>query len=51
VVGSGQGVSTDILEAGAHAYVRALSSAVRRRATLAATTEDGVGEPEVVRAP
>jgi hypothetical protein len=24
---------------------------VRRRATLAATTENGVGEPEVVRAP
>ena len=31
VVGSGQGVSTDILEAGARAYVRALSTAVRRR--------------------
>ena len=31
VVGSGQGVSTDILEAGARAYVRALSNAIRRR--------------------
>jgi len=31
VAGSGQGVSTDILEAGARAYVRALSNALRRR--------------------
>jgi 2-isopropylmalate synthase len=31
VVGAGQGVSTDILEAGARAYVRALSNASRRR--------------------
>jgi 2-isopropylmalate synthase len=31
VVGAGQGVSTDILEAGARAYIRALSNAVRRR--------------------
>jgi 2-isopropylmalate synthase len=31
VVGAGQGVSTDILDAGARAYVRALSNAVRRR--------------------
>ena len=30
VTGAGQGVSTDILEAGARAYVRALSNAVRR---------------------
>jgi 2-isopropylmalate synthase len=30
VVGAGQGVSTDILEAGARAYIRALSNAVRR---------------------
>src|SRR5690348_12477330 len=30
VTGSGQGVSTDILEAGARAYVRALSNAIRR---------------------
>jgi 2-isopropylmalate synthase len=33
VTGSGQGVSTDILEAAARAYVRALSNAIRRRAT------------------
>jgi 2-isopropylmalate synthase len=39
VVGSGQGVSTDILEAGGHAYVRALSNAIRRR-RLAAELED-----------
>jgi 2-isopropylmalate synthase len=31
VIGAGQGVSTDILEAGARAYVRALSNAIRRR--------------------
>ncbi len=29
--GSGQGVSTDIVDAAARAYVRALSNAVRRR--------------------
>jgi 2-isopropylmalate synthase len=48
VAGSGQGVSTDILEAAAQAYVRALSNAVRRRAIA-----DGNLEPprEVVRAP
>ncbi|HEY5188795.1 MAG TPA: 2-isopropylmalate synthase [Solirubrobacteraceae bacterium] len=49
--GSGQGVSTDILEAGASAYVRALSNAVRRQALLAAAQATGVPEPEVVRAP
>jgi 2-isopropylmalate synthase len=38
VSGSGQGVSTDILDAAAHAYVRALSNAVRR-AALAAESE------------
>jgi 2-isopropylmalate synthase len=35
VTGSGQGVSTDIQEAGASAYVRALSNAVRRHGILA----------------
>jgi len=35
VIGAGQGVSTDILEAGARAYVRALSNAIRRRAARA----------------
>ena len=47
ISGSGQGVSTDILEAGARAYVRALSNAVRRQGILAATAET----PEVVQAP
>ncbi|MFZ0040510.1 MAG: 2-isopropylmalate synthase [Solirubrobacteraceae bacterium] len=51
VTGSGQGVSTDILEAGARAYVRALSNAVRRQGILAEqeATPDAVREP--VRAP
>jgi 2-isopropylmalate synthase len=35
VSGSGQGVSTDILEAAGRAYVRALSNAVRRRSVAA----------------
>src|SRR5246500_3479425 len=35
VTGAGQGVSTDILEGGARAYVRALSNAVRRPGGLA----------------
>jgi 2-isopropylmalate synthase len=48
VSGSGQGVSTDILEAAAQAYVRALSNAVRRRAQRA---EPGAPERQVVRAP
>jgi 2-isopropylmalate synthase len=48
ISGSGQGVSTDILEAAAQAYVRALSTAVRRQAALADAPEP---EPEVVRAP
>jgi 2-isopropylmalate synthase len=34
VSGAGQGVSTDILEAAARAYIRALSNAVRRRGML-----------------
>jgi 2-isopropylmalate synthase len=53
VTGSGQGVSTDILEAGARAYVRALSNAIRRRgimaeaeaATAAATSGSPVQTP------
>jgi 2-isopropylmalate synthase len=49
--GSGQGVSTDILEAGASAYVRALSNAVRRQGLLEAAEQAGAPEPEVVRAP
>jgi 2-isopropylmalate synthase len=39
VVGAGQGVSTDILDAGARAYVRALSNAIRRSDVEAAETE------------
>ncbi len=39
VSGSGQGVSTDILEAGARAYVRALSNAIRRREITAEAEE------------
>ncbi len=45
--GSGQGVSTDILQAAAQAYVRALSNSVRRRALA----ESGAPEREFVRAP
>jgi 2-isopropylmalate synthase len=48
VSGAGQGVSTDILQAAAQAYVRALSHAVRRQGVLA---DGGAPEREVVRAP
>jgi 2-isopropylmalate synthase len=51
VTGSGQGVSTDILEAGANAYVRALSNAVRRHGVLAENAAVASEVPEVVRAP
>ena len=50
VTGAGQGVSTDILEAGARAYVRALSNAVRRHGCSPARGADAPA-PEVVRAP
>ena len=39
VTGSGQGVSTDILEAAGKAYVRALSNALRRRGVAAEAEE------------
>jgi 2-isopropylmalate synthase len=39
VTGSGQGVSTDIIEAAAKAYVRALSNAIRRRSITAEAEE------------
>jgi 2-isopropylmalate synthase len=39
VTGAGQGVSTDILEAAGRAYVRALSTALRRRQALAQAPE------------
>src|SRR3984885_12921315 len=51
VTGSGQSVSTDILEAGAHAYVRALSNAVRRHGVLAEAQDTAAPEAEVVQAP
>jgi len=44
---AGQGVSTDIIEAAAHAYVRALSNA-ERRVALAAEAAD---QPELTPAP
>ncbi len=52
VSGSGQGVSTDILEAGGLAYVRALSNAVRNR-SVAERAREGSSDPspELVRAP
>ncbi len=46
VTGSGQGVSTDILEAAGRAYVRALSNALRRT-QLAAEPEAAVAEASV----
>jgi 2-isopropylmalate synthase len=50
VVGAGQGVSTDILEAAGRAYVRALSNALRRRSALA-EAETAPAAPELIRAP
>ena len=52
VTGSGQGVSTDILEAAGRAYVRALSSAVRRDRVLGQSEAPSSAEPvEPVAAP
>jgi 2-isopropylmalate synthase len=51
VSGAGQAVSTDILEAAARAYVRALSNAVRRQGALAEAADAEALAPEVVRAP
>jgi len=47
VVGAGQGVSTDILEAGARAYIRALSNALRRqeREASEAAVQAALGTP------
>ncbi len=50
VSGSGQGVSTDILEAAGRAYVRALSNALRRR-RLAEAEAEVAPEAEAVTAP
>ena len=41
VTGAGQGISTDIIDAAARAYLRALSVAVAR-----SRAEDAVGLPE-----
>jgi 2-isopropylmalate synthase len=51
VTGSGQGVSTDILEAGARAYVRALSNAVARGRVNAVVLAETAAPPEIVRTP
>src|SRR3979409_1543838 len=45
VAGSGQGVSTDILEAAGRAYVRALSNALRRQRIQAETEAEAVPIP------
>jgi 2-isopropylmalate synthase len=51
VSGSGQGVSTDILEAAGHAYARALSNAVRRQSVAAEAEAATAGVTEPVSAP
>jgi 2-isopropylmalate synthase len=51
VTGSGQGVSTDILEAAARAYVRALSNAVRRRGIMAEAEAATAAAAEPMRTP
>ena len=51
VTGSGQGVSTDVLEAGARAYVRALSNAYRRRSIVDEAADALANEARAVRAP
>jgi 2-isopropylmalate synthase len=51
VSGSGQGVSTDILEAAGRAYVRALSNALRRRSIADQAEAALADEAKVVSAP
>ncbi|MEA2198033.1 MAG: 2-isopropylmalate synthase [Solirubrobacteraceae bacterium] len=51
VTGSGQGVSTDILEAAGRAYVRALSNAVRRRGVAAEAEAATAAEATAVGTP
>ena len=46
---SGQGVSTDIIEAAARAYVRALSNAVRK--TGETVVPEGVAAPQLEPTP
>ena len=47
----GQGVSTDIIEAAALAYVRALSNAERRVVAAAATAEEPAADPQLTPTP
>jgi 2-isopropylmalate synthase len=51
VTGAGQGVSTDILEAAGHAYVRALSNAVRRQGIAAEAEAAIASATQTVSAP
>jgi 2-isopropylmalate synthase len=51
ITGAGQGVSTDILEAAARAYVRALSNAVRRQGIMAEAEEATAAAAEPIRTP
>ncbi len=51
VVGAGQGVSTDILEAGARAYVRALSNAIRRQSVTSKAKAQTDAEADPVPTP
>ncbi|MGI8902214.1 MAG: 2-isopropylmalate synthase [Solirubrobacteraceae bacterium] len=51
VTGSGQGVSTDILEAAGRAYTRALSNAARRRGIAAEAEAATAAAPEPLGAP
>jgi 2-isopropylmalate synthase len=51
VVGAGQGVSTDILEAGARAYIRALSNAIARRSGADEAEAPVADKAEAVPAP
>jgi len=51
MTGSGQGVSTDILEAAGRAYTRALSNALRQRTVAAEAELATAAVPETVRAP
>jgi 2-isopropylmalate synthase len=51
ITGSGQGVSTDILEAAGHAYVRALSNALRRQAAERHDDSESATAAPVLSAP
>jgi 2-isopropylmalate synthase len=51
VVGAGQGVSTDILEAAGRAYVRALTNATRRGEVASADPQESPADPAAVGTP